>query len=88
MVIASRHLFEHVTAPHGIWKVNDAKRVSNEEGQMVRNILYSIPRPQLELTSLYRTYLDNVRRNPGPFVSEDFTGSEEAVTASEEVKVL
>ncbi|EHL03615.1 putative NEDD8-activating enzyme E1 catalytic subunit [Glarea lozoyensis 74030] len=34
------------------------------------------------------TYLDNVRRNPGPFVSEEFTGSEEAVTASERVKVF
>jgi hypothetical protein len=36
----------------------------------------------------YRVYLDNIRRNPGPFVTEEFNPSDEGVSIIERMKIL
>jgi hypothetical protein len=38
--------------------------------------------------SQYRVYLDNIRRNPGPFVTEEFNPTHEGVSVIERMKIL
>ncbi|TVY32666.1 NEDD8-activating enzyme E1 catalytic subunit [Lachnellula subtilissima] len=47
----------------------------------------TIPVPALEPDSRW-TYLDNVRRNTGPYTSEEFDTSDEAVSTMDRLKVL
>lgn len=44
--------------------------------------------PSCHMLTTSRAYLDNIRRNPGPFTAEDFDTSEEAVTAIERMNIL
>jgi hypothetical protein len=37
---------------------------------------------------LFRTYLDQIRRTPGPFTSEEFDISEDGMAALEQMSVL
>jgi hypothetical protein len=46
------------------------------------------PKLQIQSSHRHRTYLDNVRRNVGPYTSEDFDPSEEAASAMDRLKVL
>jgi hypothetical protein len=52
---------------------------------MVRFLEYFL---EGEAYTTLRTYLDNIRKHPGPFTDEDFDTSDEATSALERMSIL